>query len=48
MQVSCFMDSFSVLDEIFTDHVSPSITIECSTKENVMRSREWPKDRGFK
>ncbi len=42
------MDSFSVLDKIFTDHVSPSITIECSTKENVLRSWKWLKDRGFK
>lgn len=42
------MDSLSVLDEIFKDKVSPSITIECSTEEEVMRSWNWLKDRGFR
>ena len=41
------MDSLAVLDEIFTGKVSPSIAIECSTEEEVLRSWTWLKDRGF-
>lgn len=42
------MDSFAVLDEIFTDKVSPSITIECNTEEDILRSWTWLRDRGLK